>query len=308
MTLPVFGAIALAMRATNTSAFAVAALGIFSYSIMDAIMKSLSIANGAYSAVLWRSVAGAVLTGVVFLWRGHGWPRGAALRLHLTRGTAAGLSVLLFFWGLVRVPMAQSVALTFLAPLMALFLAGLLLGEKIRRAAIYGSVVATLGVLVIALGQARSGASGDTLLGSGAIILASILYAYSLILLRRQAQIASPLEVALFTSLVIAGLQLTGAPWLASWPRLDQLPVITIAAAIGSASAMMLAWAYGRAETQVLAQVEYTAFLWAAALGWLVFGEHVSWFTAGGAALIIAGCLVAVRGPSAPAPQTEAAA
>ncbi len=295
-------------RSTDMTAFGVAALGIFTYSIMDAIMKALSIANGAYSAVLWRSVAGSVMVGAVFVARRQPWPGGPALRLHLLRGTAAGLSVLSFFWGLARVPMAQSVALTFLAPLIALFLAGLVLGEKIRRAAVYGSLVASLGVLVIATGQARSGASTDTLLGSAAIIFASVLYAASLILLRQQAQVATPMEVTLFTSLVIALLMLAGAPWLAVWPRLDQLPIITAAAVIGSASAWMLAWAYGRAETQLLAQVEYTAFLWAAALGWLVFGEQVSLFTVAGAALIIAGCVVAVRGPRVAAPQSEAAA
>ncbi|MFM9829508.1 MAG: DMT family transporter, partial [Sphingomonas sp.] len=243
-----------------------------------------------------------------FLAQRKPWPRGQALRLHIMRGIAAGLSVLAFFWGLVRVPMAQSVALTFLAPLMALFLAGLVLGEKIRRAAIYGSLVASIGVLVIAMGQARSGASTDTLLGSAAIIFASVLYAGSLILLRQQAQLASPMEITLFTSLVISVLQLVGAPWLATWPRIDQLPIIVIAAIIGSSSAWMLAWAYGRAETQVLAQVEYTAFVWAALLGWLVFDERVSLFTVAGAALIIAGCVVAVRGPRVAAPQTEAAA
>lgn len=290
------------------TAFGVAALGIFTYSIMDAIMKSLSIANGAYSAVLWRSVAGSVMVGAVFVAQRKPWPRGRALRLHVLRGTAAGLSVLAFFWGLARVPMAQSVALTFLAPLIALFLAGLVLGEKIRRAAIYGSLVASVGVLVIALGQARSGASTETLWGSAAIIFASVLYAASLILLRQQAQLASPMEVTLFTSLVIAAFQLLGAPWLAVWPRVDQVPVIIVAAIIGSASAWMLAWAYGRAETQVLAQVEYTAFVWAALLGWLVFGEQVSLFTVAGAALIIAGCVVAVRGPRVAAPQSEAAA
>lgn len=296
------------MRSTDTTAFAVAALGIFTYSIMDAIMKRLSIDNGAYSAVLWRSVAGSMLVGAVFAWQRRPWPTGQALKLHILRGTAAGLSVLLFFWGLVRVPMAQSVALTFLAPLIALFLAAGMLGERIRRSAIYGSLVASIGVLAIAVGQTRSGASPDMVLGSGAIILASLLYAVSLILLRRQAQLASPVEVTLFTSIVIAALQLVGAPWLAAWPRLDQVPVIVLAAVIGSASAMMLAWAYGRAETQLLAQVEYTAFLWAAALGWLVFDERVSLYTVAGAVLIIAGCIVAVRGPRAPAPQTEAAA
>jgi S-adenosylmethionine uptake transporter len=298
------------MTRTNTPpavAFAAASAGIAIYSCMDALMKGLSIASGAYSAVLWRSVAGVMLTGAVFLARRQRWPHNAALRLHALRGLAAGLSVLLFFWGLVRVPMAQGVALTFLSPLIALFLAAALLGERIRRAAILGSLVAAVGVLVIALGQAQAGASTETMMGSLAIVLASVLYAYSLILLRQQAQIADPLEVTLFTSLVIGVVLLLGAPWLATWPATDQLAPIVGSAVLGSISALLLAWSYGRAEAQVLAPVEYTAFVWAALLGYLVFDERVSLFTVAGALLIVGGCLVAVRGAS-PVPQSEAGA
>ena len=146
------------------------------------------------------------------------------------------------------------------------------------------------------------------MLGSIAIFAASIFYAYSLILLRQQAQVADPLEVALFTSIVLGALLLIGAPWFSGLPTVAQWPQIGAAAVLGSVSAMALAWAYGRAEAQVLAPVEYTAFLWSALLGWWVFGETVSLYTTLGAALIIAGCVAAVRGHAAAAPQTEAAA
>ncbi len=271
-------------------------------------MKGLSIASGAYSAVLWRSIAGAVLLGAVFLVQRRPWPGRRALTLHALRGATAGFSVLLFFWGLVRVPMAQGVALTFVAPLIALYLAALFLGETIRRGAILGSVVASLGVLVIAGGEVQGHASDAHVLGSLAIFAASIFYAGSLILLRQQAQAAEPLEVALFTSLVLGVILLLGAPWFAILPTVAQLPAISGAAVTGSVSAMALAWAYGHAEAQVLAPVEYSAFVWASLFGWLAFGEIVSLFTVAGAVLIIIGCGLALRGHAAPAPQTEAAA
>jgi S-adenosylmethionine uptake transporter len=293
---------------TSTLAFSVAGVGIACYSVMDAVMKGMSIQHGAYSAVLWRSIAGVILMLPIFLITRRPWPGREALILHFSRGAVAGASVLLFFWGLVRVTMAQGVALTFLAPLIALYLAAAVLGETIRKAAIWGSVVAGFGVLAIAAGQAQSHASGEEVLGSIAIFIASILYAGSLILLRRQAQVADPLEVALFTSIVLAGLLLIGAPWFSSVPALVYWPGIMGAAMLGSFSAVLLAWAYRHAEAQVLAPVEYTAFVWSAILGYWVFGEHVSFWTIGGAALIIAGCMVAIRGPAAPAPQTEAAA
>jgi S-adenosylmethionine uptake transporter len=294
--------------ASPATAFAVAAVGIASYSCMDALMKGLSIASGAYSAVLWRSVAGVALLGPVFLAKRRPWPTRAALSLHWWRGLTAGASVVLFFWGLVRVTMAQGVAQTFLAPLIALYLAAATLGERIRRSAIWGSAVASLGVLAIAAGEIEGEASTAHVLGSLAILAASLLYAVSLILLRRQAQVADSLEVALFTSVVLGGVLLLGAPWFSGLPSAAELPRIAAAAMLGSISAVLLAWAYARAQAQVLVPVEYTAFVWSSILGYLVFGERVSIWTIGGASLIIAGCLVAVRGKIAPAPQTEAAA
>lgn len=288
------------------TAFAVAATGIAVYSAMDTVMKGLSIASGAYAAVLWRSLVGVALLAPVFVVRRTRWPGRRALRLHVLRGTAGGASVLLFFWGLARVPMAQGVALTFLAPLIALFLAGLALGERIRRAAIAGSLVASLGVLIIAAGQVQAHASDAVVAGSVAILAASLIYAVSLVLLRQQAQAADPIEVALFTSLVLSGWMLLAAPWFGILPQPGQLPAVLLAAALGSVSAVALAWAYARAEAQSLATTEYTAFIWSALFGWLVFGERVSPYTVGGALFIIAGCLYAVRRP-APAPQTEAA-
>jgi len=290
------------------TAFAVAAVGIASYSCMDAIMKGLSIASGAYSAVLWRSVAGVALLGPVFVIKRRPWPSRQALRLHWWRGLAAGSSVVLFFWGLVRVTMAQGVALTFLAPLVALYLAAAMLGERIRRSAIWGSAVASVGVLVIAAGEIEARASTAHMLGSAAILAASLLYAVSLILLRRQAQVADSLEVALFTSIVLGGVLLLGAPWFSGLPSVVELPRIAAAAVLGSISAVLLAWAYARAQAQVLVPVEYTAFIWSSLLGYWTFGERVSFYTLGGAALIIAGCIVAVRAAAGPGPQTEAAA
>lgn len=294
-------------RTPFPGAFAIAATGIAIYSIMDAVMKGLSIESGAYSAVLWRSIAGAALAGSVFVARRRRWPGRGAIKLHVARGLFAGLSVLLFFWGLARVPMAKAVTLTFLAPLLAIFMAAVVLGERIRRAAILGAVVAAGGVLVVAAGEVQARSSTDSVLGAIAIVVASVLYAASLILLRRQAQAADPLEVTLFTSLVIGTVLLFGAPWWSGWPTWPQTPAIGFAAVLGTISSMLMAWAYARAETQLLATIEYTAFVWAAVLGYLVFGERVTTFTVAGAALIVAGCVVAVR-KVAPAPQIEAGA
>lgn len=296
------------MRLSASLAFSVACVAVAIYAGMDVFMKTLSIQSGAYSAVLWRSVVGVAISGSIFVARRRPWPGIAALRLHLLRGATAGLSILFFFYGLARIPMAKGVALTFLAPLIALFLASAMLGERVRRAAVWGSVVAAAGVLVIAWGEVERNASTDSVLGALAVFLASIFYAVSLVYLRRQAQAADPLEVTLFTSVVIGGLLLPGAPFFSGWPDAPQLPTVFGAAVLGTVSSLLLAWAYRNAEAQVLAPVEYTAFVWAAVFGWLAFGEGVSAYTLAGTALIVCGCLLAVRRVAAPGPQSEAGA
>ncbi len=55
----------------------------------------------------------------------------------------------------------------------------------------------------------------------------------------------------------------------------------------------MMSWAYARAPAKALIPVEYTAFVWASILGWMVFDETVTASTVLGTALIVSGCVVA---------------
>ena len=70
---------------------------------------------------------------------------------------------------------------------------------------------------------------------------------------------------------------------------------IALAAALAATSLLLLSWAYARAEAQVLVPLEYTAFIWAALMGWVAFAEPLTWSTIAGVALIVAGCLAAAR-------------
>lgn len=288
-------------------AFAVATAGIAVFASMDAVMKAQSLLIGAYSAMLWRTVFGVLLSGAAFAFTRPRWPSRVEIKLHVARGTAAGISVVLFFWGLTRVPMAQGVALTFIAPLIALFLAAVVLREKVGKTAVIASLIAFAGVLVILLGQARAEMGPEAFRGAIAILAAAVLYAVNLILLRRQALAARPVEIAFFTNIVFLGVYAIGAPFLLVWPAPGQWPWLAFAALLATVSILALAWAYARAEASYLAPVEYTAFIWASILGWLVFGEHAQLLTVAGAALIVIGCVIAARRSPPPAPSVEAA-
>jgi S-adenosylmethionine uptake transporter len=148
-------------------------------------------------------------------------------------------------------------------------------------------------VIVIFLGQAEAELGREALYGSLAILASACLYAYNIILMRQQALVARPLEVAFFISAITTSAYLLGAPMLAVVPALEYWPAILFGGGLAFGSLLLLAWAYARAQAQHLAPVEYTSFVWASILGWLVFREEVSLFTMAGAALIVVACLIA---------------
>ncbi|TIX45598.1 MAG: EamA/RhaT family transporter, partial [Mesorhizobium sp.] len=120
-----------------------------------------------------------------------------------------------FFWGLGRLPLAEAVGLSFVAPLIALFLAALLLGERVRREAIWASIAGIAGVAIIVSGQfGQASYSQDALLGTAAVLVSTVFYGYNLILARQQALVAKPVEIMFFQSLAVAIILGLAAPWL----------------------------------------------------------------------------------------------
>ena len=296
-----------AARPTALVAFFVGTLGIATFSGMDAVMKGLVIALGIYATMLWRMLAGVVMAGALFAVHPN-WPSRSTLRIHLFRGCLTYVMAMLFFWGLARVPLAQAIALAFIAPLIALYLAAVVLGEKVGSRTLGASLIAFAGVIVIFVGQARADLGREALIGSLAILLSAILYAVNIIMMRRQSQAAGPMEIAFFQNVTVTAMLLIGLPLVGtSLPAAQHWPDLVFAAILSTVSLLLLSWAYARAEASYLAATEYTAFLWAALFGWLIFGEALSGWTLAGAGLIVAGCLLAARTPEAANPHLEAA-
>lgn len=289
-------------------AFAAALAAVAILSIMDAVMKHLVLAIGLVAVSVWRSLLILGLASALYLPRRLPWPSRSTLRLHVLRSVVVTVMAALFFWGIGRVPLAQGIALTFIAPLIALLLAAIFLGETIGPRSIAGSLLAFAGVILIAVGQARADLGAEALLGTAAVLGSALCYAVNIVLMRAQAVAAKPLEINFFQALVVVALWLAALPIVGApaWPA-DQWQWVVLAALMSTAGGLIFSWAYARADASYLVVTEYSAFLWAAALGWLAFAEPVSLSTLAGAAAIIAGCLLAARGKPAP-PEIEATA
>jgi len=289
-------------------AFAVALGAVALLSIMDAVMKHLVIAIGIVAVSIWRSLANLGLSAALYLPRRLPWPDRATLKIHVARGVLGTVMAFLFFWGIGLVPLAQAIALTFIGPLIALFLASVFLKEQIGPRSIAGSAVAFAGVLVIMLGQAHAQLGPQVLLGSAAILGSALCYAGNIVIMRRQALAARPLEINFFQSLTVmacwlVALPLVGMPAGGGW----QWTWIAVAAILSTVGSLLYSWAYARGEASYLSVTEYSAFIWASALGWLVFHERVSLTTLAGALLIVGGCLIAARRKIAAPPEIDLA-
>jgi len=279
--------------------FFAAVAGVGLLSLMDAFMKGAALAAGAYTATVLRSLFGAAMIAPFWLAKGWRWPDKAVMKLHLERGVVSAFMALSWFYAITKLPLAEAIAISFVAPLIALYFARVLLGETISRGAIWASLLGFAGTLVIIGGRIGQGQFDEDIgLGLAALFFSAVLYAYNFVVIRRQSQVAGPIEIATFHSGIGGLVMLLFAPIAWSTPEADSLLLIAAAGFLTVTGAMAIAWAYAREEAQALVPTEYTGFLWASALGWLFFQEAVTLPTLAGTALIVTGCWLAARKPS----------
>ena len=270
-------------------------------------MKDLALSIGAYNAVMWRNTVGALLMGVLFVGTRQKWPSLNLLKIHLWRSIVVAVMAVSFFWSLTKLPLAEAIGLSFIAPVIALYLAAVMLKETIGKEAIWASLAGLGGVAIIMAGRLSGHYTMDHIWGAAAVLFSAVVFAYNLILARQQAQVAGPIEIAFFQNLFVALTLGLAAPWFLQPIGMSDAPMVGASAALAVISLLLLSWAYARAEAQILIPVEYTAFVWAAFFGWLFFAEPVTLPVLLGTALIVGGSLIAARAKPVPVNQVEVA-
>ena len=285
------------MRQAAQYPMLVATLGILLFSMMDAVMKGQALAMGTYNAMFWRMAMGALIVAVLYLPTRPSLTSGKVLRIHLIRAALTAVMAYLFFFGITRIPLAQAIGLSFIAPIITLFLAVPILRERIGANARLAALLGSGGVVVVVGGELMAVDAGSDLLGMSAVLVSAVMYAFNLVLQRMQALVAKPLEIAFYQNTIVFLMLLVGVPFAVSWPaNAPQWGGAALAAAFAVGSLMLMSVAYRQAEAQRLVVIEYTAFIWAAMLGWWFFDEPVTARTLLGTGLIVLGCLVSARG------------
>jgi drug/metabolite transporter (DMT)-like permease len=281
---------------SDRSAIALATVAIFLLTMMDAIIKSLSVTFNAFEIMYFRTVTGVCYAGILFLWFRPGLPTFEQLKSHGLRSGIMLATGLMFFHALGHMPLAELFVYTFTAPIFVALFGALTLKERLTGPVLVGLALGFLGIIMILVTDptARFGTGSTSGLVAG--ILSPVTYALAMVLLRKQAG-SEPVTRIVFMQSVLISCAIV--PFMAFSTRLPfgvEIGKVLAIGLLGTAGNFILATAFSRAEAAKVAVAEYTGLIWAALIGYAFFAETprtVVWF---GAVMIITGCAVVARG------------
>ncbi len=204
-------------------------------------------------------------------WAFYGW-----------RSVAHTVAVILWFYAMARIPVAEVTALGYTSPIFVTIGAALFLGERLRARRLAAVVIALCGVLIIL----RPGFQ-DIGTGQLAQVIAAPIFAASFILAKQLTNVAQPVQIVAMLSL---GCTLMLAPFaIATWqtPTWEETLWLGATAGFATFGHYCLTRAYQAAPITVTQPVTFLQIVWATLLGWFAFGEAVDIYVIIGAGVIV---------------------
>lgn len=194
------------------------------------------------------------------------------------RGIVHTLGVILWFYAMTRIPIAEVTAMNYLNPVYVSILAVFLLGERMALRRVLAVIAALIGSLIILrpgfreLDPGHIAMLGTALLFAGSYLIAKIV----------SGELPASLVVALLSITVTIGL----APFaIAVWvtPSLADLGVLAAIACFATAGHYTMTLAFAAAPVTVTQPVTFLQLVWSVLLGALFFGEPADpWVILGG--------------------------
>ena len=205
---------------------------------------------------------------------------------HFWRTAMGTTSMVLGFYALSMLPLADATAIAFSQPLFSVVVAALIAGEKVRWRRWSATVVGFVGVLVMV----RPG-EGSLQLGALVALANAATVAVSILLVKRLSDTETPLMILTQFAIFSTMLLFPPALWVWRWPDLWGW-VLAIGIAL-SATVGQYFWvqAFKSGEMSAVAPFEYMRLPFAVFMGWLIWGEMPVIWTYLGAAIVIASAL-----------------
>ena len=205
---------------------------------------------------------------------------------HFWRTVMGTTSMVLGFYAVSLLPLADATAISFSQPLFSVLVAALIAGEKVRWRRWSATVVGFIGVLIMV----RPG-EGSLQFGALVALANAATVSLSILLVKRLSDSETPLMIltqfAIFSTLLLA----PPAIWVWRWPDLWGW-VLAVGVAL-SATVGQYFWvqAFKAGEMSAVAPFEYLRLPFAVFVGWLIWSETPVIWTYVGAAIVIASAL-----------------
>ena len=212
-------------------------------------------------------------------------------RLLMLRGGLHVLAVVLWFYAMARITVAEVTAIGFLNPIVVTLGAALLMGERISWRRALAILVALAGAMIVLRPGIRELQPGHL-----AQLGASLAFGSSYLVAKRLSEaLPATVVVAMMSLTVCIGLApLAALDWVS--PSMEQCAVLAGTALFATAGHYAMTRAFAAAPLTVTQPVVLLQLVWAALLGALVFGEPVDiWVMLGGAIMIGAICYITLR-------------
>ncbi len=257
--------------------------------IQSGLVKSLGDSFHTFEVVFWRCLFGLAIL-LPFALRHGGYAFSTdRFRLHFLRATLSITSMASSFYALARLPLADAIAYVFTAPLFIIPLAVIILGEVVRWRRWTATAVGFVGVIVMA----RPGGTMDpavpvALFGASATALVFVI-------VKRLTETERVITVTTYFTLIGTLLSAIPAAFVWQTPSWAQLLVLFGVGAMGTMSQLFAVHGWRVGEATAIAPFDYARLLYAAVLGFLVFGEIPDEWTAAGAFIIVTSTLYIAR-------------
>ena len=207
----------------------------------------------------------------------------ARLRLHAFRGIAHGIAIMLWFFAMMRLPIAEVTALSFMTPVFIIIGASVFLKEHFYRHRAIAVALGIAGGLIILQPGFRA-----IDLGAIAQLVAAPLFAVSMLIAKNLTRNESNGHILLMLS-VFCTLTLT-LPAIAIWrqPTLEELSWLFLCAVFATAGHYCMTRAFRSAEIAALQPITFLQLVWATLMGSFLFGEQPNfWVWLGGGIIVI---------------------
>lgn len=282
VTLPLPASVT-AQRTDSMRGLALMAAGMFLFSGVDTMAKLMTESLHPIQ-VVWSRQSG-LLLGVLGLiaWRGFGVLKSANPRLQVGRGVLAAISATLFIIAVSHVPLADAVAITFVAPFLVTLMGALILREPVGWRRWTAVIIGFLGTLVVI----RPG-MGVVHPAAGLLVVAAAAFAMRQVLSRFLAGADSTQTTVAYTAIV--SWVLLSLPLVFVWQTPQsgtQIIILCAMAVMGAFAEILVIMALDAAQAVVVAPVQYSLLIWGTMYGYLVFGQLPDSWTLVGAIIIV---------------------